>query len=109
MVTNIGVLIFLLALKAAFTKLAYIRVHKFLWFFASVKFQLRFAKIKNFTCKIFATSFHEFGKRLMTVHRLIRAKKIAIYVIAAIIEGSVNRFQKRLKPTITFVTLPGQT
>ena len=102
-----GILIFLLNFKAAFTKLVHIHVHKFLCFFASVKFQMLLQKY-NFTYKIFSTSFHEFGKRLMSIYRLIRAKK-ASYVIAAIIEGSVNRFQKYLKPIITFVTLPGQT
>ena len=33
---------------------------------------------------------------------------MASYVIATIIEGSVNKLQKCLTPSITFATIPGQ-
>ena len=45
-VTNISNSIFLLYLKAAFTKLAHIRVHDFLYSFTLVKFWMLFTKIK---------------------------------------------------------------
>ena len=42
------------------------------------------------------------------MNKNLRVKKIASYVIATIIEGSVNKLQKFVTPTITFVTIPGQ-
>ena len=60
-ITNIGISISLLALKAAFTKLAYIRVHEFLCFFALVKFQLLFEKNQKFHIQ----NIYYSGRRLM--------------------------------------------
>ena len=90
---------FLLGLKAAFTKLAHIRVHEFLLF------PLLRSSFECFSTKLkFRSSFECFSRIRSTVKTYLRAKKINQPAMFPRLSSRVQCF----KNTVALVTIPSQ-